>query len=176
MNLMIIAHPDDEVIFGWEQLQTDSWYVICVTNASNLVRSEEFKQSAKQLNFQYEIWDYPDKWGGSFPDEITDRIKSIYLSKEWDKVVTHNSFGEYGHTQHSDLYYKVKSIVDSNLYVFSCELGSKLSFDSLYNKMYHLKTIYKSQYELGTYDWYDQTRTGNEMMNYIIGDLIREAI
>jgi hypothetical protein len=55
---MIVAHPDDEVLFGGSQLITEkNWKVVCVTNGNNTKRSFEFGSVMKLLNLDYEIWD-----------------------------------------------------------------------------------------------------------------------
>ncbi len=45
--LMLIAHPDDEVIFGYTDLIRDVVHVICFTNKDHSVRSVEFANSIK---------------------------------------------------------------------------------------------------------------------------------
>ena len=42
-KLMIVAHPDDEVLWGGGHLYDKGYLVVCVTNGRNKVRSQEFK-------------------------------------------------------------------------------------------------------------------------------------
>lgn len=66
-KIMIVAHPDDETIFGGTQLlQEKGWLVICVTNGDNQVRCGEFTKVMKKIDAHFEIWNYYDEWDGDF--------------------------------------------------------------------------------------------------------------
>ena len=42
-KVMIVAHPDDELIFGGAELiQNKGYKVICITNQDNIQRKKEF--------------------------------------------------------------------------------------------------------------------------------------
>ena len=41
-KLMIVAHPDDEVIWGCGHLMSGDYLVVCITNGKNEVRAKEF--------------------------------------------------------------------------------------------------------------------------------------
>ncbi|WP_181884521.1 protein kinase domain-containing protein [Neobacillus piezotolerans] len=119
-KLMIVAHPDDEVLFGGgELIKEKGWKVICVTNSNNKERASEFKFVMKSLGAEYEIWDFPDVWEGDFDrPALTKKIKNELKGKDYKKIVTHNLHGEYGHTQHIALSEVVHSLCKKNLYVF----------------------------------------------------------
>ncbi|WP_316570812.1 protein kinase domain-containing protein [Neobacillus sp. YIM B06451] len=119
-KLMIVAHPDDEVLFGGgELIKEKGWKVICVTNGNNKERASEFKFVMKRLGAEYEIWDFPDVWKGDFDrPALTKKIKNELRGKDYKKIVTHNLHGEYGHTQHIALSEIVHSLCNKNLYVF----------------------------------------------------------
>ena len=44
-KVMIVAHPDDETIWGGAHLLKDDYLVICITNGNNDVRKEEYKNA-----------------------------------------------------------------------------------------------------------------------------------
>lgn len=104
--LMIVAHPDDETLWGGAHLNQDDYLVVCVTNASNKIRANEFKKSMLISNDQFLMLDYPDKVMGrrddwkKVYDQIEDDIKKIVSLKKWKLIVTHNPDGEYGHIHH----------------------------------------------------------------------------
>jgi len=165
---MIVSHPDDELIFGGATLAKGEWKVICLTNGDNKVRSREFKSVMEELGLDYEIWSYLDEWGGVFESsEIKDRICDV-VNEGFDKVVTHNSEGEYGHSQHISLHNIVKDIVKTNLFVF--HKGSiPLDYNHLLQKLKLLK-LYKSQES--TMDWVSEG--GDRIMDYIIYENIKK--
>ena len=41
-KLMIVAHPDDETIWGGGHLLEGGYFVVCITNGENEIRKEEF--------------------------------------------------------------------------------------------------------------------------------------
>lgn len=43
-NVMIVAHPDDETLWGGEQLLKENYLVICITNGDNKIRKKEFEK------------------------------------------------------------------------------------------------------------------------------------
>ena len=105
-KLMIVAHPDDETIWGGGHLLEGGYFVVCITNGENEIRKEEFLRAVKESGNIPLILSYPDKefgmrsrWWG-YIDDITTDIKTILSFKKWDIVVTHNLEGEYGHIHH----------------------------------------------------------------------------
>lgn len=173
-NLMVVAHPDDEVIFGYRQLKNPELFVLCVTNGQNEVRRKEFNSVMDKFGLEGMMWQYPDVWDGSFPEEeVTHRIKEL-LGRDYDNIITHNAMGDYGHSQHTALHWIIRQIKPKNMYVFDNHyMAAPLQFDELRDKMDILKTMYKSQYDLGTYDWHETREyynPSNQMMRYIVSE------
>lgn len=105
-KLMIVAHPDDELIFGGSHLLDDDYLVLCITNQDDKVRSAEFAAVMEGTGDKGLMLAYPDKvfrkkskWKicGS---KIEKDIETVLNYKDWELVVTHNKKGEYGHIQH----------------------------------------------------------------------------
>jgi autotransporter strand-loop-strand O-heptosyltransferase len=143
-KLMIVAHPDDELIFGGAELikYGPEYRVICLTNQSNEVRRNEFEEVMKKLKVgSWEMMDYADTL---YPQQIFD-INQIMISRRWEKIVTHNPIGEYGHPQHKLLFDTIKSYTD-NFYVFG-KSNTKLTEDILDKKKEFLK-LYRSEKEI----------------------------
>jgi autotransporter strand-loop-strand O-heptosyltransferase len=152
-KLMIVAHPDDELIFGGAELikYGPEYKVVCITNKNNKIRSNEFKTVMEKLNVgSYEMWDFQD----SLEDYETSKDEtSTYdlepfknlLSKEWKKIVTHNPIGEYGHPKHKRLFETIKKL-SKKFCVFGKDTN-KLPKDILKKKLELLK-LYKSEQEI----------------------------
>lgn len=167
-NLIIVAHPDDELLFAYSELVNRNWYVLCVTNGDNDVRSFEFKNVMDSLGLENEMLCYKDEWGGDFEaTDVSDKISSV-LSRGFDNVMTHDEKGEYGHRQHQELHTIVKGLVDKNLYVFG-EYLLPLDFNVLKDKMNFL-SLYDSQCKLNAWDWYDQNDRTNNLMKYVVSE------
>lgn len=130
-NLMIVAHPDDEIIFGGKELLSKkNWKVVCVTNGTmkshnkfsiqnKRNRCVEFIRAMTHLGCSYEIWDYEDNlfssnWDGTLGVELN-RVIHEYNYKS---IVTHNLHGEYGHKQHQKISQLVHKLKPQNLFVF----------------------------------------------------------
>ena len=87
--LVLVAHPDDELLFAGELMahQSDwNWTQVCLTNGRPFPgTSLGFKDEWRILHrTEYEAW--------------RDAVKALNL--EPDLVVTHNRMGDYGHPHH----------------------------------------------------------------------------
>lgn len=119
--LMVLAHPDDEVIFGWPILQgTRKGWPYSVHQTSLLVcssdrhnpdrqwcarRTEGLLALSEWLGIEVSFLDYNSEFyrlesrKGSlarFREEVEERIRE----NNPDICFTHNPFGEYGHMDH----------------------------------------------------------------------------
>ena len=105
-KLMIVAHPDDETLWGGAHLLEGGWLVVSLTHGSDPVRSAEFSAAVTASGNTPLMLDYPDKvnlrrdsWtevsGGIEAD-----ISTLLELREWQTVATHNPAGEYGHIHH----------------------------------------------------------------------------
>ncbi|MBR6044454.1 MAG: PIG-L family deacetylase [Ruminococcus sp.] len=105
-KLMIVAHPDDETIWGGGHLMEGGWLVVCLTNGRNETRREEFLKAVDASGNTPMILEYPDKVNGERDswDEVMAGIKQdvrlILGYKKWTQIATHNPNGEYGHQHH----------------------------------------------------------------------------
>lgn len=140
-NLMIVAHPDDELLWGGAHLIRDNYLVVCVTCGPNVIRVNEFVRVMNATNDKYIMLGYPDKTNGErdnwddHRDKIYKDLESIIQLKEWDMIVTHNPEGEYGHIHHKMTSALVTRGVESdNLYYFG-KYHSKKTIGEYYDEM-----------------------------------------
>ncbi len=154
-KLMIIAHPDDELIFGSNLLlKYPRWKVVCITNGSyNSMnkftlfltdRKKEFIDSMNTFKCSYEIWDYEDnKYNSNWnKNMITKQLNDLINEKNYDMIITHNLQGEYGNLQHKKISEIVHSLKPKNLYVFKKD---KSRLNPYYSRALQLCKVYKSQ-------------------------------
>ena len=105
-KLMIVAHPDDDVIWGGGHLMEGDYFVVCITNGRNDTRRPEFEKMLEKSGNSGYILEYPDKVAGERDnwekvwDKIESDIERIMKCKDWKLIVTHNKDGEYGHQHH----------------------------------------------------------------------------
>ena len=105
-KLMIVAHPDDEFLWGGAHLLDDDYLVVCITGGNNKIRRPEFEEMSAATNSRALILSYPDKiWNKRsdwyfWKNAIQTDLETILNYKAWELVVTHNEDGEYGHNQH----------------------------------------------------------------------------
>lgn len=177
-KLMIVAHPDDETLWGGANLFKDRYFVVCLTNGFNLKRANDFKKILKFTNNSGIILNYPD-----FQDNIRDDWSEVKtgilkdLSKllnyhYWDKIVTHGPDGTTGHIHHKKACNYVTTIAKkyneyNNLYYFGKfykkkkvpkdlprisdeELSYKEKEINIYQSV--IKTIYKLWYHMLPYE------------------------
>ena len=63
-SLMVVAHPDDETIWGGNHLLNGKYVVVCITNGNNRTRRKEFAAVIKQTNSIGLMLSFPDKTHG----------------------------------------------------------------------------------------------------------------
>lgn len=169
-NLMIIAHPDDEALWSAMELINEDYLVLCITNGKETgnIRYNELNDVMKKTNDKCIVLSYPDAYKfrrvdwkeAGVMDYITKDIETVLLYKNWNKVVTHNPEGEYGHIHHiyvnnittglynkyinkDTLFYFTKYYDKGELYKVDSMLP-KLSQQQVEEKM-DLLDLYKSQ-------------------------------
>ncbi len=134
-KLMIVAHPDDEVLWGGAHLCEGGYFVLCLTNGNNPTRSAEFEKLKEAVGYRGIILSYPDKVAGERSEwkylkkSITKDLRLILSMRDWELVVTHNPEGEYGHIHHK---------MTSSLVTSACE-GAKYTDRLWYFGKYYRK-------------------------------------
>lgn len=121
-NLMIVAHPDDETLWGGAHLMEGKWFVVCMTNQYFTLRKTEYQKVLDDLGIKGIILDYPDiykgidgkwkidRWQYNIQDALADDIMTIINYKNWNQIVSHSPTGETGHFHHK---YVNKAVVNS---------------------------------------------------------------
>lgn len=162
-KLMIVAHPDDEFLWGGAHMASKDYLVVCVTDGRNKVRKKEFESIMKESGNSYLMLEYPDKvllrrdsWHEVYKNIESD-IEKIMTCKNWDLVVTHNRHGEYGHEHHKMTHSIVTDIYDKDgltepLYNFgryyrAVDIGNyKDKLVSVSNEQYEYKKTFCYKY------------------------------
>lgn len=143
-SLMVVAHPDDETIWGGNHLLNGKYVVVCITNGNNRTRRREFASVMKQTGSIGLMLTYPDKTAGkrdnwdSCREQIQKDIDTIVRQKNWSVIATHNQNGEYGHIHHQ----MTSAITTSS--VEKAELTNQLYYFGTYVKA---KNMEKSDYQ-----------------------------
>ena len=151
-KVMIVAHPDDETLWGGAHLSEGGWLVVCLTNGNyeDGLRAREFQSAMESLGAKGVILHYPDivsfepfvlnDWS-SASQYILQDIGTVLTYKDWAQVVTHNPDGEYGHIHHkltSGLVTEKYSELFPNsdtLYYFGKYYPSQDAIDDVYPSM-----------------------------------------
>ncbi len=135
-KLMIVAHPDDESIFAGSELVGGDYVVICITNGDNPVRRQEFYNVMKMTHNTGVILSFPDKTNGKrddwegVKDQIKEQVARAVTKKDWEKIVTHNPEGEYGHQHHKMVDEIVTSVCQENK-----QTGALYYFEHYFKKL-----------------------------------------
>ncbi len=162
-KLMIIAHPDDDMIWGGTALIKDDYVVVCITCGVNKTRVKEFETVMEETNDKYIMLGYPDKTNGQKDNwnlvrqSIHEDLEKIINLKDWEIIVTHNPEGEYGHihhkmtshmvtesANHSKLYYFGKYYTKRSMASLETPLPNRID-DELLNKKIEILKMYESQ-------------------------------
>lgn len=144
-HLLVVAHPDDEILFFGGLLQTlKDWHVICVTDGNadgfGSQRQEQFFRACKLLKVKRaEIY--------KFEDKFQTRLNTYELARKlaglgkFKKIFTHSIVGEYGHRHHQDVSFATHQAFNkvSPIYsvAYNCFPELKISLTS---KQFDMKT------------------------------------
>lgn len=143
-KLMVVAHPDDEIIFGGAALiREPGWKVVCVTNGRNRVRAAEFEKVMSELGCAYEMWNFFDNQHELLDPAIETELRRV-LSDPFEKIVTHNGNGEYGHVHHKHIHATMRKLVEPERELHVFHTGEELPSDIWFKKL-RLLVRYRSQ-------------------------------
>ena len=107
-NLMVVAHPDDELVFGAHDLLTvdpGSWAVLVLTDCGR--RGAMLLEAARRLDvaFVAQLAHVADASPlTQFDARVAALVGRLLRCRRWERVVTHNRDGEYGHVQHGQVH------------------------------------------------------------------------
>ena len=167
-RLMIVAHPDDEALFGGAELLSHpkEYKVVVVDEYHSEVRREEFISSMKFIGIEeYEHWTGYKGGEDYHREKLIYELLRVLREKEYTKIVTHNRKGEYGHPRHRALYEILNHLRPEILWQFDKGKGTqeRLSEEIISVKRNLLK-VYKSQREVLDWfsPWYEKITKVNE--------------
>jgi len=164
-KLMIVAHPDDEVLWGGLNLLSQpGWFVVCSTHANHPVRSQEFYKTMKMIgnDIRFKMFDVPDIF--TYSDVMANQLYDgtpfdDYLkelaTQTWTIVVSHNEVGEYGHAHHRKVHRMVKRYFQTPVFFTT---GPSLPQSVLVKKRELLKHYTSQICPMAFYTWNDMSR------------------
>ena len=131
---MIVAHPDDETLWGGANIFKERYFIVCLTNSYKRRRANNFNKILKFTNNSGIILNYPD-----YQDNIIDNWSGVEIGiikdltillnyKNWEKIVTYGPEGTTGHPHHKKICKYVTNISKKN---------------NIYNNLYYFGKFYK---------------------------------
>ena len=133
-KVMIVAHPDDETLWGGAHLFKDKFFLVCLTNGYNLERANDYREILKFTHNNGIILNYPDLQDNIINDwsevrnGILKDLSTILNYKYWEQIITHGPDGTTGHIHHKKI----------------CEYVTKIAKESNeYNNLYYFGKFYK---------------------------------
>ena len=150
-KLLIIAHPDDEVLWGGMNLLLQpGWFVICSTHLNDPIRSREFFTTMSYCNVtRYIMFDVKDEYTENpkvadklYDGSLFEKFIKKLSTKSWNLVLSHNDGGEYGHEHHKKVHRLVKKYFKTPTFF---DLGPKLLANEIELKRKSLLFYRKTQ-------------------------------
>jgi LmbE family N-acetylglucosaminyl deacetylase len=125
-TLIVVAHPDDEVIFFGALIAalSGSGARVCVACATggfgspwmNHVRATEFRRACWKLGARGQLLGLVDRPGTLDTDELEDRLVRLERQGQYKRVFTHGVWGEYGHRHHRDVSLSTHRVFGAGVY------------------------------------------------------------
>ena len=148
---MPVALPVSTVIGSFQ------YKVVVLDYGNHLVRHREFIKAMETLGVtKWEHWDGEAfKTSAAYNESVLiPLIQRVLNERDWEKVVTHNQSGEYGHYRHVGLHNVLARLCPEKLWVFGRDSDNTLSNDVKNIKQNILTNIYSSQKDiLKWFDW-----------------------
>lgn len=152
---IIVAHPDDEVIFFSSILKQASQVIICFTDTQDAIVNIGRRHLKNKIHlnnyffldlkesdvFNTGNWNNPSKFNDSLNLKSYQNLKSKLskIFKYGDTIYTHNPWGEYGHEGHSQTFRAIKSLQRKfNLTILVTGYVSNKSFNLMKSQQYLL--------------------------------------
>ncbi|MDB2447367.1 PIG-L family deacetylase [bacterium] len=166
LNIIIVAHPDDESLFFASlplSRPSEEFWVVCVTDANadglGLQRKSQFEDACNRLGVKRSFWlNFPDVYENRLDTAALmrslakmEKDESKYLANKTLNVFTHGPLGEYMHPHHQDVcfavhkYFKERLTVQSPAYNCYPETTVMLSESQFILKTEILTKIYGSE-------------------------------
>lgn len=132
-KLLVIAHPDDEAIFFGDWLLENAYETKVVSLTASMdydvwhkekheTRYYEFQNCMKRAGVKYFEclgMETPTLDPLQYRDDYKNVLKRINRETDWQQIVTHNQYGEYGHIQHVETHDLVKDIFPKDkIYIY----------------------------------------------------------
>lgn len=179
--LMVLAHPDDEVIFGWPIVQrakenNDQLFLLtlihnrekygsgptgALAKVCDVNRIGEVKCARQETNFYRLPTRYTDVTLKKVCDDFTGQIGTAIEAIEPDFIFTHNPMGEYGHGDHRAVFnlvstFHVPLLLTDICFYNKCHLSSNHVPDIYKEYFYYMATEkYHCKLDL---KWYEEMK------------------
>jgi LmbE family N-acetylglucosaminyl deacetylase len=135
---IIVAHPDDEIIWcGGLILRNPEWdwTVLSLCRAQDADRRPKFQAVCAMLDVVACISDMDDSNPPKPIDamhEIGRRVREHLCDMDWDLCLTHGANGEYGHPRHKETHREVLRLASSGVlrctelwtFAYQCDVGA----------------------------------------------------
>ena len=166
-----MAHPDDEIIFGWPIFQDrsmDRELLLCSSDANNPERAwcshrkNVTQDICDELGIKLTVLDHPSEFyrhetRKETMSKVLDDMYNTIEGCEYDSIFTHNPYGEYGHLDHKMLFDLVLRKTTKDVYFTDINLKSNWpSMDKeseKYRSVYYTDKVGEYELDENLYAW-----------------------
>eukprot|EP00667_Euglena_gracilis_P013122 EG_transcript_13520 len=149
-RLMVVAHADDETIFGGVPLLArPGWRVVCATCAAE-ERWRTFQAAVGYAGATAQRLSLQDVEFGPIPGlhAATARLKDLIDQNHFEEVVTHSPKGEYGHTAHKQVFQMVcHAMTDKPFFVFTAHQNATVP-PEVAGHLFRMLTAHRNQFSV----------------------------
>ena len=139
--LCVVAHPDDCIIFAWpfiERFNEFDWTILYLTYSEQDDRAQEVQIFWQQRNVKTHFLGNVDTYLDMENNKLSFDAEKAYrdikqFSQDYDLLLTHDSWGDYGHIHHKFVHECVVTVNKPKLFFatardanFECERTAQI--------------------------------------------------
>lgn len=115
-TVLFVTHPDDDTLFFHQAIKEYKPYVALMVTGWSIKRLRDFNRVMKQYGVRYRAYDTAEDKQNT-EKKILKQIDEVLKLKNFNRVITHNADGEYGHRNHQLVHKCVVSKSNSEILV-----------------------------------------------------------
>ena len=98
-SVLFVSHPDDDTLFFHTAIKEEKPFVVLMTTGWSLKRLHDFIKAMKYYGVKFCVYS-TNEHKKNIEDSLNKQVKAVLKRGNFERCMTHNEEGEYGHDTH----------------------------------------------------------------------------